>query len=73
MKPLELIFAILVAIMVVCFWINFIKIKPNALEVIEGCFVPYIPNKKDSWLSTVGLVGSVIMPHNIYLHSSLVL
>ena len=33
--------------------------------------VPSIP--ENSLLAALGLVGAVIMPHNLYLHSSLVL
>ena len=36
-----------------------------------GTFVPTVP--KGSINAALGLVGAVIMPHNIYLHSALVL
>lgn len=57
--------------MVVCFFINFIVVKPDPLSILGGTFIPLIPS--GSLGSAVGLVGSVIMPHNLYLHSSLVL
>ncbi|KRX10120.1 hypothetical protein PPERSA_08523 [Pseudocohnilembus persalinus] len=34
-----------------------------------GTFVPTVP--KESFVPLVGLVGSILMPHNLYLHSSL--
>ena len=34
-------------------------------------FVPSVP--KGSFAAALGVVGAVIMPHNLYLHSSLVL
>ena len=37
----------------------------------EGTLIPSVP--KGAWPSTLGLIGAVIMPHNLYLHSSLVL
>lgn len=36
-----------------------------------GTFVPTIPEGSGS--QAIGLIGAVIMPHNLYLHSSLVL
>ena len=36
-----------------------------------GTFVPTVP--EGSIGAALGLVGAVIMPHNLYLHSSLVL
>ena len=39
--------------------------------MVFGMFVPTCP--PGSLLAGLGLVGSVIMPHNLYLHSSLVL
>jgi natural resistance-associated macrophage protein 2 len=40
-------------------------------KLIEGTFVPTIP--KGAFVAALGLIGAVIMPHNFYLHSSLVL
>jgi natural resistance-associated macrophage protein len=57
--------------MAVCFFINFFVVKPDPLEVLYGTFVPTIP--KGSLDQFIGLVGAVIMPHNLYLHSALVL
>jgi natural resistance-associated macrophage protein 2 len=36
-----------------------------------GLLVPSVP--KGSFKAMVGLIGAVIMPHNLYLHSALVL
>lgn len=36
---------------------------------MEG-FVPGVPN--DSLEQLIGMIGAVIMPHNLFLHSSLV-
>lgn len=71
MKYLEMIFAFLIAVLAVTMWILMIEYKPSFGEIIEGCFVPYVP--KGSLIALVGLMGCVIMPHNLYLHSSLVL
>jgi manganese transport protein len=36
-----------------------------------GGFVPYIPNDKALYIA-IGIIGATVMPHNLYLHSSLV-
>lgn len=40
MKILEIIFAVLIAIMAVCFFINTLYVKPNVGDVMEGIAVP---------------------------------
>jgi natural resistance-associated macrophage protein len=57
--------------MATCFFMNFIIVKPNMGEVLYGTFVPTIP--AGCVQQAIGLIGAVIMPHNLYLHSSLVL
>lgn len=39
--------------------------------MMNGTFIPSIP--EGSLSAALGLIGAVIMPHNLYLHSSLVL
>lgn len=57
--------------MAVCFFINFFVVKPDVLEVLFGTFVPTLP--EGSAPQAIGLVGAIIMPHNLFLHSALVL
>ena len=57
--------------MAVTFCINFVTSKPLVGEMMYGMIVPTVPD--GALLATLGLIGSVIMPHNLYLHSSLVL
>ena len=47
--------------------------KPNISKMIKGTFVPYIPAENQARDSVMGMFGAVIMPHNLYLHSALVL
>ena len=57
--------------MAVCFFVNFFVVGPDFKEVMFGTFVPTIP--AGTMNQAIGLIGAVIMPHNLYLHSSLVL
>lgn len=53
-----------------CFLIEMIIAKPDLKEVATG-FIPSIPNK-DALYIAIGIIGATVMPHNLYLHSSLV-
>lgn len=57
--------------MAICFSINFFSSGPDYAAAISGTFVPQIP--KGTLPFVIGLIGCIIMPHNIYLHSALVL
>jgi len=68
---LELLIFVLVLVMCVCFVGNFAHSPPPAGDLLFGTFVPTIP---DAYVISpmVATIGAVIMPHNLYLHSSLV-
>ncbi|KAJ2733037.1 hypothetical protein IW152_003360 [Coemansia sp. BCRC 34962] len=66
----ELVFGLMVTILAVCFWVEMIMIKPDAKELIKGMVIPRIP--QGSIVQAVGIIGCVLMPHNLYLHSALV-
>ena len=52
---------------------QYIHSKPNQIDVLKG-FIPGCNNcSVDVAEQGLGLVGAIIMPHNIYLHSGLVL
>ncbi|KAJ1948983.1 hypothetical protein FBU59_001345 [Linderina macrospora] len=66
----EMLFGVLITILAVCFWIEMVKVKPDAKEVVKGMFIPRIPH--NAAVQAVGIIGCVLMPHNLYLHSALV-
>ena len=70
-RKLEAFFVFLIAIMTIAFFINMFVAKPSFSEILLGTVVPRIP--VGSLEAALGIVGAVIMPHNLYLHSSLVL
>jgi NRAMP (natural resistance-associated macrophage protein)-like metal ion transporter len=45
-------------------------IKPSAGHIFERLIIPKLPPQYVT--VAVGIVGAVIMPHNLYLHSALV-
>ena len=70
-RKLEAFFACLICVMAVTFIVNMCTSEPDIAKMAYGTFVPSIP--KGALQAMLGVVGCVIMPHNFYLHSSLVL
>ncbi|GAU22842.1 hypothetical protein TSUD_282090 [Trifolium subterraneum] len=71
-RKLELLITILVFVMAGCFFAEMSYVNPPASDVLKGMFVPKLSGE-----GTVGdaiaLLGALIMPHNLFLHSALVL
>jgi len=69
-KFLEKALVTLVLLMSFSFLITAIVTKPNLLEIVNGLFVPKFPEK--SILTIIGLIGTTVVPYNLFLHASLV-
>lgn len=53
--------------------LQYIISAPSQVEVLQGMFTPWCEDcDPKALLQAVGIVGAVIMPHNLYLHSALV-
>ncbi|XP_059184418.1 natural resistance-associated macrophage protein 2-like [Centropristis striata] len=73
LRKLEAFFGFLITIMALSFGYEYVLVKPDQGELLKGMFVPYCAGCGPVQLEqAVGIVGAVIMPHNIYLHSALV-
>ncbi|KAK9886485.1 hypothetical protein WA026_016768 [Henosepilachna vigintioctopunctata] len=73
LRKLEMLFGTLITVMGVSFGYEYIVSQPNTVEVLEGMFIPWCTDcDSRALLQAVGIVGAVIMPHNLYLHSALV-
>ena len=69
-KAMEKVFVTLVLIMSLSFLLTAIITKPNIMEIVEGMFVPSVPD--GSILMIIALVGTTVVPYNLFLHASLV-
>lgn len=69
-RTLEAGIASMVLIVVLAFAFQVIMAKPDAGAVIAGIFTPAFEGV-DSILLAAGILGATVMPHAIYLHSSL--
>ena len=70
MRVMEAFILALISIIGVAFLIEMIYANPDAGELVKG-FIPSIPNDAALYLA-IGIIGATVMPHNLYLHSSLV-
>uniref|UniRef100_A0A669BRU6 Natural resistance-associated macrophage protein 2 n=1 Tax=Oreochromis niloticus TaxID=8128 RepID=A0A669BRU6_ORENI len=73
LRKLEAFFGFLITIMGITFGYEYVTVGPDQGQLLKGMFVPYCEGCGPVQLGqAVGIVGAVIMPHNIYLHSALV-
>ncbi|MCG8328794.1 MAG: Nramp family divalent metal transporter [Chitinophagales bacterium] len=69
-KLLERALISLVILMSISFLITAIITKPNLIEIFKGTFIPKFP--EGSLLTIIGLIGTTVVPYNLFLHASLV-
>ncbi|WP_296313383.1 Nramp family divalent metal transporter [Winogradskyella sp. UBA3174] len=68
-KIIESALVFLVILMSLAFLITAILTKPDIIEMFKGVFVPRFP--ENSILTIVGLIGTTVVPYNLFLHASL--
>ncbi|KAM7253901.1 hypothetical protein ACFE04_031583 [Oxalis oulophora] len=71
-RKLELFIALLVLTIAACFFVELGYAKPDPKEVLSGLFVPQLKGHGAAGLA-ISLLGAMVMPHNLFLHSALVL
>ncbi|RDX89295.1 Metal transporter Nramp3, partial [Mucuna pruriens] len=69
-RALETFFAILIGVMAISFGWMFGEAKPSGKELLLGILIPKLNSRTIQ--QAVGVVGCLIMPHNVFLHSALV-
>ena len=69
-EVVEKVLTALVVLMGILFLITAIAVKPNWGEVLKGLFVPRVPQMNRAWFYVTGLIGTTVVPYNIYLHAS---
>lgn len=60
----------LVVLMSLAFLITAVITKPNILDIFKGAFMPRFSN--DSLLTVIALIGTTVVPYNLFLHAALV-
>ncbi len=69
-RPLEAVITALVGVIAVCYVVETVFSRPNWGQVGLHTMIPWEGNTS-SVLFSVGIIGATVMPHVIYLHSSL--
>ncbi|CAO3627971.1 unnamed protein product [Cunninghamella echinulata] len=69
-RKIEIFFITLIAIMIICFWVEMISSHPDVESIVKGMIIPSIPS--NAAVQAVGMIGCLLMPHDMYLHSALV-
>jgi manganese transport protein len=70
MRKIEAFIVALVSIIGISFLLEMIWAKPDMGELAKG-FIPSLPSDAALYIA-IGIIGATVMPHNLYLHSSLV-
>ncbi len=70
LRSLEYLFMALVALMSICFVTTAVLVKPNLPELLKGLLVPGLP--QGSLFYVIALIGTTVVPYNLFLHASLV-
>jgi len=72
-RMLEALVIVLIATIAGCFLFEILISKPDAVGVLKG-FVPSASILQDpaKLYIAIGILGATVMPHNLYLHSSVV-
>lgn len=60
-----------IGIVAICYVIELALVDPDWAAAGRSWFIPHLD--KASMLLAIGMLGAVVMPHNVYLHSNVVL
>nr|WP_294933616.1 Nramp family divalent metal transporter [uncultured Flavobacterium sp.] len=69
-KKMEAFIIVLVSIIGISFLVEMFLAQPEVTDIAKG-LIPSIPNSTALYIA-IGIIGATVMPHNLYLHSSLV-
>jgi len=69
-KPLELVIAGLLLFVAAAYIVELLFSQPKVADLVQGMAIPSLPTA-DAVFLAAGVLGATIMPHVIYLHSSL--
>ncbi|XP_017903262.1 PREDICTED: natural resistance-associated macrophage protein 2-like isoform X4 [Capra hircus] len=73
LRKLEAFFGFIFTVMALTFGYEYVTVKPSQTQVLKGMFLPSCSDcHTPQIMQAVAIVGAIVMPHNIYLHSALV-
>merc|ERR1712072_1672466 len=66
---IELTACALVVIMSIVLFVEWDMAPTDSVAFAKGAFLPLLPMDASAIQSIIGIIGAVVMPHNLYLHS----
>lgn len=69
-KKIEKVLVFLVILMSLSFVLSAVLISPDWIGILKGIFVPSFP--ENSLTSILAIVGTTVVPYNLFLHSAIV-
>lgn len=72
-QQLENFFSVLIGVMSASFLYTLLLSKPSFSCIARGLFIPSMPDTREKALDLLSLIGCILMPHNVFLHSALAL
>lgn len=67
-KQIEKVLIALVMIMAAAFLATFVIVRPDLLSLGQGLVIPNLPDS--SLFTVIGLIGTTVVPYNLFLHAS---
>lgn len=61
----------IVVFMGFAFLLTAILLKPSVLQILKGSFIPSIPRHSGAGLLVLGLIGTTVVPYNLFMGSGL--
>ena len=71
-QPLEWSVFFFVAVMSAALFMQMNVVGPNTDELFKGWVYGFVDVTQDDLFSIAGILGSVVMPHNLYLHTAVI-
>jgi manganese transport protein len=72
-RYLEAVVVTLIALIGGCYLVELLLVRPDVVEIAKGFIpTPEIFTNREMLYIGIGMLGATVMPHNLYLHSSLV-
>jgi len=70
LDKLELIVVFFIGLMSICLFVEMGFTHPNLGEIMRGWTIGFVDLKGKQATAITGLLGSIVAPHNLYLHSA---
>jgi natural resistance-associated macrophage protein len=69
-QTVEIIIVSMVGMMSVALFVEMGLLKPNVVDILEGWVYGFVTVTSADIFTIAGIMGAVVMPHNLYLHSA---